>query len=409
MSQGNGLEVANKRMTAERTEPGVLTSEARSLSAAVFEHHPYGLVVVDEQGNVTSANPAAIEMGWRSGEAAPPTACHEVFACRRPDGPCHRGCLAQRAAQTGETLPEIRIDTLSGSPLSAVWVTATPLPLGSGVLLHLRPGDARDRRRRSDPHWIEGPELTIKALGRIRVDSREGPLGGNWLQQRPGQILKYLVCERDRVVQAEEIAEALWPFSGRQALSSVRHFIHGLRDKLEPGRPPRADSRFIVTVRGGYAINRRHVRVDADVFTQAVRDGLSAADRGEVDVATELLELAMSLYRGDLLEDEPYAEWVMAERDRLRGMATDSLRRLVDLALERADHTAASKHLDRLAEFEPFDSDVHRQLFAVLLATGRRSEAMRRFSTFRARLRREFQSEPDFTLADLGPLGARRR
>jgi DNA-binding SARP family transcriptional activator len=285
--------------------------------------------------------------------------------------------------------------------VSAVWLTTTPLGLGSGVLMHLRPGDARDRRRRSEPHWIKGPELTIKALGRIRVDSREGPLGGNWLQQRPGQILKYLVCERDRVVQAEEIAESLWPFSGRAALSSVRHFVHALRDKLEPGRLPRSPSPFVVTVRGGYAINRRSVRIDADVFTESVRDGLSAASRTQADVATELLELAMSLYRGDLLEDEPYAEWAMPERDRLRAMATDSLRTLAQITLSRADHATAARHLDRLAEFEPFDTDVHKELLRVMLAAGRRSEALRRYGTFRARLAKEFRAEPGFTLADL--------
>lgn len=394
--------MATKSLTPKPARAPGLSDEGRELAAAVYEQLPYALVVVDGEGNVVSANPAAIEMGWHSGEGGPPTACYEMFSCRKADGPCHHGCLAQRAAQASETLPEIRIDTHPGSPVSAVWVTATPLGVGSGVLFHLRPGDARDRRRRSDPHWITGPELTIKALGRIRVDSREGPLGGNWLQQRPGQILKYLVCERDRVVQAEEIAEALWPFSGRQALSSVRHFIHGLRDKLEPGRSPRGGSPFIVTVRGGYAINRRHVRIDADVFTQAVRDGLSAADRGEDDVATELLELAMSLYRGDLLEDEPYAEWVMAERDRLRAMATDSLRVLARVVAARGDLASATKHQERLAEFEPFDSDVHRDLLRILLAGGRRSEAMRRYNTFRVRLRREFQSEPGFTLAELG-------
>lgn len=370
-------------------------------AAVIFEQLPYGLVVVDGEGNVMSANPAAVEMSWRSGTVAPPTACHEVYACRKADGPCHHGCLAQRAAQAGDTLPEIRINTHSGSPVSAVWVTATPLEIGTGVLLHLRPGDARDRRRRSDPHWIKGPELTIKALGRIRVDSREGPLGGNWLAQRPGQILKYLICERDRVVQADEIAEALWPYGGRQALSSVRHFIHGLRDKLEPGRSRRGGTPFIVTVRGGYAINRRHVRIDADVFTQATRDGLNALERGDEDRAGELLELGLSLYRGDLFEDEPYAEWVMPERDRLRAMATDSLRALSTIALSRADQATAVKHLDRLAEFEPFDSDVQRDLMRVLLDSGRRSEAMRRYSTFRARLAKEFQTEPGFTLAEL--------
>jgi DNA-binding SARP family transcriptional activator len=324
-----------------------------------------------------------------------------MFACQRSDGPCHLGCLAQRAAQGGKTLPEIRIDTLAGSPVSAVWVTATPLGVGTGVLLHLRPGDARDRRRRSDPHWIRGPELTIKVLGRIRVDSREGPLGGNWLQQRPGQILKYLICERDRVVQADEIAEALWPSSGRQGLSSVRHFIHGLRDKLEPGRSRRGGTPFIVTVRGGYAVNRRHVRIDADLFTEAVRDGLGALEREEDDRAGQMLELAMSLYRGDLLEDEPYAEWAMPERDRLRMMANDSLRALARIALGRGDQAEAIKHLDRLADLEPYDADVQRELLRVLLSAGRRSQAMRHYSTFKARLRKEFSAEPGFSLSEL--------
>lgn len=387
-------------MTIDRNDQGALAAESE-LAKAVYENLPYALVVVDEEGGVLSANPAAIEMGWHLGEGDPPAACYEMFACRAPGGPCRHGCLAQRAAQSGGTLPEIRIDTPRGSPISAVWVTTTPLGERSGVVFHLRPGDARDRRRRSEPHWIKGPELTIKALGRIRVDSREGPLGGNWLQQRPGQILKLLICERDRVVQAEEIAEALWPHSGRQALSSVRHFIHSLRDKLEPDRTGRGGSTFIVTVRGGYAINRRHVRIDADTFTEAVSTGLGASERGEADVATELLEFAISLYRGDLLEDEPYAEWAMPERDRLRAMATDTLRNLAQLSLVKGDHTGAAKHLERLAEFEPFDSDVHKELLRVMIAAGRRSDALRRYSTFRARLGKEFKAEPGFTLADL--------
>jgi DNA-binding SARP family transcriptional activator len=233
------------------------------------------------------------------------------------------------------------------------------------------------------------------------VDSREGPLGGNWLQQRSGQILKYLICERDRVVQAEEIAQALWPSSGRQGLSSVRHFIHGLRDKLEPGRSRRGGTPFIVTVRGGYAVNRRHVRIDADLFTEAVRDGLGALERGEDEMAGQMLELAMSLYRGDLLEDEPYAEWAMPERDRLRMMANDCLRALARIALGQGDQAEAIRHLDRLAELEPYDADVQRELLRVLLSAGRRSQAMRRYATFKARLGKEFDAEPGFSLGEL--------
>jgi DNA-binding SARP family transcriptional activator len=109
----------------------------------------------------------------------------------------------------------------------------------------------------------------------------------------------------------------------------------------------------------------------------------------------------MSLYRGDLLEDEPYAEWAMPERDRLRAMATETLRTLGQLALVKSDHATAAKHLERLAEFEPFDSDVHKELLRVMIAAGRRSDALRRYSTFRARLAKEFKAEPGFALGDL--------
>jgi DNA-binding SARP family transcriptional activator len=366
----------------------------------IFCRLPYGLVVLDDSGSILDANPAAVEMGWQDSEA-PPVCCHEIFDCRGEDGPCRHGCLVQRAAQAGEPLPEIRIDTLPGSSVSAMWVTAAPLGDSTQVLLHLRPGDARDRRRRSDPHWIKGSELTIKVLGRTRVDSREGPLGGSWVQQRPGQILKYLISERDRVVEAEQIADALWPNAGREALASVRHYIHALRAKLEPARERRSNSTFIVTVRGGYAINRRHVQIDADVFAQAINDGLTASEQGDAALATARLELAMSLYRGDFLSDEPYAEWAMPERDRLRSQATEALRTLARLALGDRDLEGALRHLDRLTEFEPFDSDVHRDLFGVLLAAGRRSEAARRFSTFRARVQREFGTPPEFELSEV--------
>jgi DNA-binding SARP family transcriptional activator len=91
----------------------------------------------------------------------------------------------------------------------------------------------------------------------------------------------------------------------------------------------------------------------------------------------------------------------MPERDRLRALATDCVRTLSQMALSRGDHATAVKHLERLAEFEPFDSDVHKELLRVMLAAGRRSEALRRYGTFRARLAKEFRAEPGFTLADL--------
>jgi DNA-binding SARP family transcriptional activator len=364
-------------------------------------------VVVERGGLVSASNPCA--QGYLPGLAdGDPMRCGELFDCMAPGGPCADGCLAERAAQSEAALPEIRIDTRSAGGVSALWVTAAALGDGR-ALLHLRPGDARDRRRRSDPHWISGPRLRIAAFGRMHVDSAEGPLGGKWLQQRPGHVLKYLVCERNRVVHAEEIAEALWPGAGPTALNNVRHFIHALRDKLEPDRPKRAPSSFIAAVQGGYAIDRRRVQIDADEFEEAAKNGIAAARRGAIPEAEAELSKALELYRGDFLSDEPYAEWAYAERDRLRGLTTQCLRLLATILAKRDDLDGAAAVLEQLAELEPYDAEVHRQLLTAWLRLGRRTEAARRYTSFRMRMLREFGEEPDFELADLTQTAARAR
>jgi DNA-binding SARP family transcriptional activator len=370
-----------------------------TLEQDVLDRLPYGVVVLDVR-RVVSANAAAARLLCDLERPGPAAHCHELFACRATGGPCEQGCLAERAAVAPEALPEIRIDAARGGGASALWVTAAPLGGENRVVLHLRPGDSRDRRRRSEPHWLTGPDLRISAFGRTWVDSREGPIGGRWLSQRPGLLLKYLIAERNRVVHAEEIGDALWPASGRQSVNNVRHFMHSLRQKLEPDRPKGTESSFVVTVQSGYALNRRRVQIDADEFEESTSAGLTAAGSGADAEAEAHLERSVALYRGDLLADEPFAEWAYDERDRLRGLAAQGIRELVRIRLAREDFESASASLEKLAELEPYDVDVQQLLLAVLKAQGRRSEAARRYTAFKARIARDFGEEPGFDLAD---------
>lgn len=362
---------------------------------AVVDRLPYGVVVVGAEGHVLAQNPAADRL---LGEH--PERCDELYACTSTDGPCAKGCLAARAALATESLPEIRIDTCKGAGVTAVWVTATPLDEGRSALLHLRPGDAKDRRRRSEAHWLSGPKLSIEALGRTRVAVGEGVLSGRWLHQRPGLVLKYLVANRNRLVHAEEIADALWPGAGLSGLNTVRHFVHTLRQHLEPDRAPGTPSSFVVTVQGSYALDRRHVRIDADVFEQLADDGMDLAD---TDIAAGLsrLEQALRMYRGDLLGEEAYADWASEERDRLHDLAARCLREAARMRRELGDTEIAITHWERLAELEPYDGDIQRSLLTLLVEQGRRTLASRRYAAYRQRMQRAFEEEPDFTLADL--------
>jgi DNA-binding SARP family transcriptional activator len=205
------------------------------------------------------------------------------------------------------------------------------------------------------------------------------------------------------VVPSDVIADNLWPGTGRQGLGNVRYFMHALREKLEPHRARGARSSFIVTVQGGYALDRRHVRIDADDFDEAISQGLEAAARADDDFAIERLRDALALYRGDFLADEPYADWALSERDRLHNLAGRALRALTKIMLSRHDLDAAAEYLEQLAELEPLDAEAHRDLLAVWLAQGRRTEAARRYAIYRTRMLREFGEEPEFQLQDLRP------
>jgi DNA-binding SARP family transcriptional activator len=268
-------------------------------------------------------------------------------------------------------------------------------------MLHLRPGLRGDRRRRSDAPPTTGPELRIRALGRTQVEALDDSVHGDWLTQRPGRILKYLVTERSRVVLIDEIVEAIWPEAGPRAVANARYAIHRLRLKLEPRRGAHKPPAFVVSRGNGYALDRERVWIDADDFERAIDEGRAAMSRLDPASAAQHLERATALYRGPFLTDEPYAHWAVDERNRLAGMAIYALRVLTALAKERNDVPDAIGHLQRLSELEPLDGAVHRELCHALLAEGRRSEAKRRYVSFAARLRRELGEAPDFDLRSL--------
>jgi DNA-binding SARP family transcriptional activator len=371
------------------------------LAENVFRLFPYGILVLGPRGAVLAANAEAREVLINQpDEEGVDLTCCDLFGCRSVAGPLENACITELALTNGTRLPEMRLDLPREG--GSAWVTAARLgEEGGRIVLEVRRGDPRDRRRRTQPHWSGNAELRIGALGRTRIESREGPMGGAWLEQRSGQILKLLVCERRRVVPAEAIAGAIWPDAGPNALGSVRHFVHELRDRLEPGREKRSPSSFVISRQGGYTLDRARVRVDADQFERYVRGGLEAFRAGDIVAARTSLGDGLALYEGDLFAEDPYAVWAIPERDRLRDLASRALRVLTELELSARDLAAADVHVRRLAELEPYDTTIQRQLIEVCLQQGRRSEGYRRYSALRLRMLHDFGEELDFEFSEL--------
>lgn len=374
--------------------PGVIERE-------LFDRFPYGLIVLDSGGHVMYSNRQASELIDAAGLPQTGLTCCALLGCRTQNTVLEAACVTDLALGGEAPLPEVRVDICSPAGVSAMWVTAARIgESGERVVLQLRPGMAGDRRQRTSPHWMTGPHLRIRTLGRTEVESCEGPIDGAWLGQRTGQLLKYLVAERQRAVTVDEIGENIWPGAEYAVGTSVRYYVHALRRKLEPQRGAREPSVFITARAGAYRLDLEHVQVDADAFEAHVTAGLATMESDRQGAAAEF-EQGLAIYRGDFLADMPYAEWAMAERHRLHDLACIGLRNLADIRLELRRLDSAARALERLAALQPFDEDVHRRLMELDILRGRRSDAVRRYGALRCRLRRTFGHDPDFTPADL--------
>ena len=176
----------------------------------------------------------------------------------------------------------------------------------------------------------------------------------------------------------------------------MRQAIHTLRDRLEPDRPKGKPSGYVVARTGGYELapgrvcdRRRRLR-----GARPRRAGGAAARRRRARRRRRSPPRPRA-YGGDFLADEPYAEWALAERERLRELAAQVLRG----ARRRSSATPATtrppaEHLQRLAELEPLDLQAQRDLIALMLRRGRHSEALRRYELVRRRYQRAFGAEP---------------
>lgn len=96
---------------------------------------------------------------------------------------------------------------------------------------------------------------------------------------------------------------------------------------------PAASAPVLLTAPGGYRIDARSILVDVVEFESACKAGAAEEARDAREAAIESYGRAASLYRGDFLADDRYADRALEERERLRALSLDALERLAALYL----------------------------------------------------------------------------
>ena len=216
-----------------------------------------------------------------------------------------------------------------------------------------------------------GPRIRISTLGRFALTKDGQPLVFKGkVQQRPLELLKFLVAQADRGAAMSAISAALWPDSdGDLAANALKVTLHRLRKLLG------LDAAIAVR-QGAVSLDEQFCWTDAHAFEkqadQAERLRMTERIRAFEATATE----ALALYQGLFLPAEEAVPWVVATRDRLARRARHLVLTLGSHLESDGRANEACVHYEAGLAADPLSEPLYRRLMSAHLDQGQHAEAL---------------------------------
>jgi PAS domain S-box-containing protein len=232
--------------------------------------------------------------------------------------------------------------------------------------------------------------LSVRAFGPLQITCDQfmrgpGDLGG----ARPRQIFEILLSSRGHAVRKDRLVELVWGQDQPQnATATLESHVSVLRRHLSLcGRRGRD---VVITVAGGYAVEREAIELDLDTFDRLLAD----AAKGPTAETLSLLEEALSIARGPVFADEQDATW--AERMRLRYDDIVERARLdaAESALAGRSFATAMDHATTAARSDPSNERACRIVMMAAYAGGDQERAVGAYVATRAALSHRLGVEP---------------
>jgi DNA-binding SARP family transcriptional activator/pimeloyl-ACP methyl ester carboxylesterase len=227
-------------------------------------------------------------------------------------------------------------------------------------------------------------------LGPLGVDVTGRALGpADFGGRKPKQVLEILLVHLGQTVPKDRVADLLWGERlPSDPMRTLEAYVSGVRGRLHPD--PEVARRMLRTEPGAYRFALDGAKVDLRVF-----DELTAKAAGSA--AGERLVLrrhALGLVRGELLADEPYADWLVPLRSLYRERW---LQLLLDLAQDElaAGHPGtAVEHAERVIEAQPTRERAYRTLVLAYHAAGEQDRALDAYQRCRRTLDEQLGVRP---------------
>lgn len=211
--------------------------------------------------------------------------------------------------------------------------------------------------------------LHVRVLGRFELMRDGQPLQfAGKVQQRPLDVLKYIVASGGEQVDSHPLMDALWPEAeGDAAKASFDAALLRLRKLL-------GVEQAIRLVGGKLSLASTLAWTDVRALDAAIDSAQSLDKAGGPEVAAAASRL-IAAYRGALLGDES-TPWLASPREALRARYARALQRLGERLEQSADWRSAVDLYRRGLEAEPLCEPLCRGLMRSLATLGEQAEAL---------------------------------
>jgi DNA-binding SARP family transcriptional activator len=190
-------------------------------------------------------------------------------------------------------------------------------------------------------------------------------------------VLKYLLLHHKQNISREVLMDIFWPDAEPEmARNNLNVAMHSLRQALRTiiFLP------VIIFEDGAYGLESNlRVWLDVEEFERCVQAGKRLESRNQITAAVAEYEAAISLYQGDFLEQNPYEEWTIVDRERLRVAYLDTLDRLSQIYFSQERYAACITVCQLILTHDQCREDTHCLLMRCYSRQGQFHLALRQY------------------------------
>ncbi|MCP3925282.1 MAG: hypothetical protein GY714_22135 [Desulfobacterales bacterium] len=241
--------------------------------------------------------------------------------------------------------------------------------------------------------------LSANLLGKFRTFVNEKEVvDKSWTSKKALTLCKYLLTFRNKgFIKKEILMELLWPESDPVKTAKRFHVaLAALRKILEPEIKRGVPSSFINSSGDSYCLNIGNKgQIDTEIFIKESEKGKKESDPGKM---IKHLEKSISKYKGDFLEEDPFADWCMDMRESLKHEYLTVLSKIISYYEDKKEYLKCIEFSNKYLAEDKYAENIYRKLMSFHYKSENKAMVTKTFEKCKKRITEEFDCLDDETI-----------